>query len=74
MCDGSVVPHISVYPGQAFKIIAVGMGVGISPAVARSEISDKYDIFLNFKVWEMHVNLSTTHSWLLGIYLGFVCS
>ena len=45
MCDESVVPHISVYPGQAFKILAVGMGVGISPAVVRSRISDKYDIF-----------------------------
>ena len=43
MCDATVVPHISVYP--TFNISAVGVGVGISPAVVRSKISDKYDIF-----------------------------
>ena len=45
VCDATVVPHISVYPGQVFGIIAAGMGVGISPAVVRSKIYDKYDIF-----------------------------
>ena len=43
-CDESVVPSISVYPGQTFRIMAVGMGVGISPAVVRSRINGKYDI------------------------------
>ena len=41
----TVVESISVYPGQTFKIMAVGVGVGISPAVVRSKISGKYDIF-----------------------------
>ena len=45
ICDETVVPSISVYPGQMFSIMAVGMGVGISPAVVRSRISGKYDIF-----------------------------
>ena len=45
ICDEPVMPSISVYPGQAFKIMAVGIGVGISPAVVRSRISGKYDIF-----------------------------
>ena len=30
--------------------------------------------FLNFKVWEMRVNLSTTQSWLLRTPLIFLCS
>ena len=45
ICDGTVVPNISVYPGQTFQVLAVGMGVGISPAVVRSRINSKYDIF-----------------------------
>lgn len=45
ICDEPVMPSISVYPGQAFKVLAVGMGVGISPAVVRSRISGKYNIF-----------------------------
>ena len=45
MFDGSVVRHISVHPGQIFRIMAVGLGVGISPAVVRSRIIGKYDIF-----------------------------
>ena len=45
MCDGSVVQQsISVFPGQTFKVLAIGVGVGISPAVVRSRISSKYDI------------------------------
>ena len=44
-CDETMIPNISVYPEQTFKILAVRMGVGISPAVVRSRISDKYDIF-----------------------------
>ena len=43
-CGESVVPSINVYPGQTFKITAVGMGRGISPAVVRSRINAKYDI------------------------------
>ena len=45
MCNNNVVPSISVYPGQTFNISAVGMGVGISPAVVRSRINGKYEIF-----------------------------
>ena len=45
MCDVSVVQQsISVFPGQTFKVLAVGVGAGISPAVVRSRISSKYDI------------------------------
>ena len=44
MCDENGVPTISIYPGQTFGILAVGMGVGISPAVVRSRINSKYDI------------------------------
>ena len=44
VCDASVVPNISVYPGQTFRILAIGMGIGISPAVVRSWISGKYNI------------------------------
>ena len=45
MCDASVVQqNISVFPGQTFKVLAVGFGVGISPAVVRSRINSKYDI------------------------------
>ena len=45
MCDVSVVQQsISVFPGQTFKVLAVGVGVGISPAVVRSRINSKYDI------------------------------
>ena len=45
ICNGTVVPNISVYPGQTFQVLAAGMGVGISPAVVRSRINDKYEIF-----------------------------
>ena len=46
MCDDSVVQQsISVFPGQSFNVLAVGVGVGISPAVVRSRINGKYDIF-----------------------------
>ena len=38
-------PRISVYPGQTFNISAIGMGIGISPAVVRSRISGKHNIF-----------------------------
>ena len=85
MCDGSVVPHISVYPGQAFKIIAVRFGAGISPAVVRSKISDKYDIILfpefqslgnaceplNYTILAPE-NISGIHVWLTveGAYLN----
>ena len=44
MCNETVVPSISVYPGQTFNISAVGMGVGISPAVVRSVIDAKYTV------------------------------
>ena len=44
MCDRTVVPSISVYPGQTFNILAVGMGMGISPAVVKSRINGKYGI------------------------------
>ena len=45
MCDESVVKQsISVFPGQTFKALAVGIGAGISPAVVRSRINSKYDI------------------------------
>ena len=46
LCDENAIPIISIYPGQTFGILAVGMGVGISPAVIRSQIIDnsKYDI------------------------------
>ena len=45
MCDGTVVPSISVYPGQTFKVSAVGYGIGISPASVKSRINGKYEIF-----------------------------
>ena len=46
MCDDSVVQQsISVFPGQTFKILAVGFGAGISPAVVKSRIIGKYEIF-----------------------------
>ena len=45
VCDETVVPSISVYPGQTFNISAIGMGIGISPAVVRSRISGKHNIF-----------------------------
>ena len=45
MCDATVVPSICVYPGQTIIILSAGMGVGISPAVVRSRINGKYDIF-----------------------------
>ena len=46
MCDASVVQQsISVFPGQTFHVLAVGTGTGISPAVVRSRINSKYDIF-----------------------------
>ena len=46
MCDVSVVQqNISVFPRQTFKVMAVGIGVGISPAVVRSRINSKYEIF-----------------------------
>ena len=41
--------RLQVYPGQLFKILAVGMGVGISPAIVRNKISGKYDIFPEFQ-------------------------
>ena len=44
LCDENAVPIISIYPGQTFGILAVGMGVGISPVVIRSQINSKYDI------------------------------
>ena len=45
MCDVSVVQQsISVFPGQTFKVLAVGVGAGFSPAVVRSRINSKYDI------------------------------
>ena len=45
MCNVSVVQQsIIVFPGQLFNVLAVGVGVGISPAVVRSRISIKYDI------------------------------
>ena len=45
MCNVSVVQQsIIVFPGQTFKVLAVGIGVGISPAVVRSRINSKYDI------------------------------
>ena len=45
MCDGPVVQQsISVFPGQTFKVLAVGVGMGISPAVVKSRINSKYDI------------------------------
>ena len=45
MCDVSVVQQsISVFPGQTFKVLVVGVGVGFSPAVVRSRINSKYDI------------------------------
>ena len=43
MCDESVVQQ-SVFPGQSFKVLAVGVGAGISPAVVKSRINSKYDI------------------------------
>ena len=43
-CNQSLVPYVSVYPGQTFSILAVGMGIGISPALVRSRINAKYDI------------------------------
>ena len=45
----TVVESISVYPGQTFSILAVGVGAEISPAVVRSKISGKYDIFPKFQ-------------------------
>ena len=46
MCDVSVVQQsISVFPGQTFHVLTVGTGTGISPAVVRSRINNKYDIF-----------------------------
>ena len=46
MCEVYVVQqNISVFPGQTFKVLAVGVGVGISPAVVRSRINSKYEIF-----------------------------
>ena len=45
MCNVSVVQqNIIVFPGQSFNVLAVGVGVGVSPAVVRSRISSKYDI------------------------------
>ena len=45
MCDAFVMQQsISVFPGQTFKVLAVGVGVGISPAVVRSTVNSKYDI------------------------------
>ena len=45
MCDASVVQQsISVFPGQTFHVLAVGIGAGISPAVVRGRINSKYDI------------------------------
>ena len=45
MCDATVVQQsISVFPGQTFKVLAVGVGVGISPAVVKSRTNSKYDI------------------------------
>ena len=45
MCDESVGQQsISVFPGQTFKVLAVGIGAGISPAVVKSSINGKYDI------------------------------
>ena len=44
ICDETIMPSIYVYPGQTFKISAVGNGSGISPAVVRSRINSKYDI------------------------------
>ena len=44
MCNDNVVPSISVYPGQTFRVMAVGMGRGISPAVVRSRINGEYGI------------------------------
>ena len=43
MCDESVVQQ-SVFPGQTFHVLAVGVGIGISPAVVKSRINGKYDI------------------------------
>ena len=46
MCDEYVVQQsIGVFPGQTFHILAVGTGAGILPAVVRSRINSKYDIF-----------------------------
>ena len=46
MCDKSVVQQsISVFPGQTFKVSAVGVGIGISPAVVKSSINSEYEIF-----------------------------
>ena len=46
MCDESVVQQsISVFPGQTFKVLAVGVGIGISPAVVKSTTNSKYEIF-----------------------------
>ena len=45
MCNVSVVQqNIIVFPGQSFNVFAVGVGVGVSPAVVRSRINSKYDI------------------------------
>ena len=44
MCDVSVVQQ-SVFPGQTSHVLAVGVGIGISPAVVKSRINGKYDIF-----------------------------
>ena len=77
MCNNNVVPSISVYPGQTFSISAVGMGVGISPAVVRSRIKSingKYEIFPELQSLGNDVNLSTTQSSLLRMCLGFLCS
>ena len=43
MCDASVVQQ-SVFPGQTFHVLAVGKGIGISPALVKSRINGKYDI------------------------------
>ena len=46
MCDDSVVQQsISVFPGQTFKVLAVGVGAGISPGVVKSTTNSKYEIF-----------------------------
>ena len=45
MCNTTLVPSINVYPGQTFQVLAVGKGTGISPAVVRSRINGKYEIF-----------------------------
>ena len=47
MCDESVVQQsISVFPGQTFHVLAVGLGsgAGVSPAVVRGRINNKYDV------------------------------